>query len=137
MPKIEIVKKVWGREHWIVNVDYCGKLLQLKKMHRCSMHHHKKKTETFYLIKGKVLLKISDKTYMMLPGDTITVYAGQAHRFTGIENSDMIEFSSHHDDEDSYRTTKSEKLGKDKISEVNEIISRTEHNKGGLSMVLR
>jgi hypothetical protein len=28
---MKVVEKVWGKEHWIVNNEYCGKLLILKK----------------------------------------------------------------------------------------------------------
>lgn len=125
---VKAVEKVWGKEHWIVNLDYCGKLLELKKMHRCSVHHHKKKTETFYVIKGKVLLELMNDVFIMLPGDTITVYAGQNHRFTGIEDSEIIEFSSHHDEEDSYRSTVSEEISKSKLPEINVLIAKSKNN---------
>ena len=48
---LNIVDKVWGREEWIVNNEkYCGKKLILKKGYSCSMHHHKIKDETFYIL---------------------------------------------------------------------------------------
>ena len=59
--KIEIYPKVWGEEHWIVNKEYCGKKLVLKKGFRCSMHFHKIKDETFYVISGKVLIELGTK----------------------------------------------------------------------------
>ncbi len=57
MENIKIVTKEWGEERWIVNRDYCGKLLILKKGFRCSLHYHKNKDETFYVNKGKVLME--------------------------------------------------------------------------------
>ena len=63
----KIVKKVWGHEEWIINRDYCGKKLILKKGFRCSIHHHKVKDETFYIIKGKVLLEADGKEQVMEP----------------------------------------------------------------------
>lgn len=97
------VPKVWGKEIWIVNRDYCGKKLVLNKGFRCSMHYHKIKDETFYILKGKVLMETDNKKRIMLPGNSILITPCMKHRFTGLENSEIIEFSTHHEDEDSYR----------------------------------
>jgi len=37
------------------------------------------------------------------------------HRFTGLENSEIMEFSTHHEDEDSYRDELSGKVDLNKI----------------------
>ncbi|MBS3132454.1 cupin domain-containing protein [Candidatus Woesearchaeota archaeon] len=103
MTKRKEVDKVWGKEVWIVNRDYCGKILVLNKGYRCSMHHHKLKDETFYILKGKVLLEIGMKKHVMNPGDSMLIKPGQKHRFTGLEDSEIVEFSTHHEDSDSYR----------------------------------
>lgn len=102
--------KVWGAEYWIVNRDYCGKKLALKKGYRCSMHYHKRKDETFYVIKGKVLMELGMKKWVLNVGDAVHIPTGAKHRFTGLEDSDIIEFSTHHEDEDSYRVSESEKI---------------------------
>jgi len=110
---LSIYKKFWGEERWIVNRDYCGKILVLKKGHRCSYHCHKDKDETFYINKGKVLLEIGSdnlkkaKKEIMEQGQSILVKPHQYHRFTGLVNSEIIEFSTTHNDKDSYRKTKS------------------------------
>lgn len=109
------VEKVWGKEIWIVNRDYCGKKLILNKGFRCSMHYHKLKDETFYILKGKVLLEIGMKKHIMLPRDSMLIKPGQKHRFTGLEDSEIIEFSSHHEDSDSYRDEVSGKVDLDKL----------------------
>lgn len=98
------VPKEWGEEHWIVNKEYCGKKLLLKKNRRCSMHSHKKKDEVFYLQSGKVLLEMDGKKHTLLPGDFVHVLPNSPHRFTGLQDSEIIEFSTTHDEEDSYRT---------------------------------
>jgi len=97
------VKKVWGKEIWIANYDYCGKKLVLNKSYRCSMHHHKNKDETFYILKGKVLMEADNEKRIMLPGDSLRITPGMKHRFTGLEDSEIMEFSTHHEDSDSYR----------------------------------
>lgn len=110
MAKHKEVEKVWGKEIWIVNRDYCGKKLILKKGFRCSMHYHKLKDETFYVLSGKVLIELGMKKQVMLPGDSIWIPPGARHRFTGLEDSEIMEFSTHHEDSDSYRETESGKV---------------------------
>lgn len=103
------VKKVWGEEEIIVNRDYCGKLLKLKQGFSCSTHFHKKKDETFFLIRGKILMELGKKKWIMSPGDSCHIKPRTLHRFTGLTDAQIIEFSSHHEDSDSYRKTKSKK----------------------------
>ena len=102
------VKKVWGHEEWIVNnPKYCGKKLVLKQGFRCSMHKHNIKDETFYLLSGKILLESEfdgQKTkILMTSGDVFHVKIGMWHRFTGLVDSEIMEFSTFHMDEDSIR----------------------------------
>ncbi len=111
----KIVNKIWGYEEWIVNRDYCGKRLVLKKGYRCSIHLHKNKDETFYVTKGKVLIELNNEKKILTPGDSILVKPGMKHRFTGLDDSEIIEFSTHHEDSDSYREEKSGKVDLSKI----------------------
>lgn len=97
------VPKAWGEEHWIVNKEYCGKKLILKKNRRCSLHTHQKKDEVFYIVSGKVLMEIGDDVFTLLPGDFVHIPPGAYHRFTGLEQSEIIEFSTNHKENDSFR----------------------------------
>jgi mannose-6-phosphate isomerase-like protein (cupin superfamily) len=115
MTQHKIVKKEWGSEEWIVNRDYCGKKLILNKGFRCSMHFHKNKDETFYILKGKVLLEVGMQKTIMLPDDSVLIKPGQKHRFTGLEDSEIMEFSTHHEDSDSYRDEVSGKVDLDTL----------------------
>jgi quercetin dioxygenase-like cupin family protein len=102
---MKMVNKVWGQEEWIVNTDkYCGKILRLNKEYRCSRHYHKLKDETFYIWSGKVLFELNDKKITLSPGDSVRIHPGDWHRFAGLEESVILEFSTHHKDEDSYRS---------------------------------
>ena len=113
---MKIVPKVWGEEHWIINNEkYCGKKLILKKDYRCSLHHHKIKEETFYVQSGEVLMEVDHKKWIMYKGDIQHLMPGQWHRFTGLKDSEMFEFSTHHLDEDTYRKTESEKIDLKKL----------------------
>ena len=98
-----IVPKTWGEEHWIVNKEYCGKKLVLKKGHRCSLHYHKAKDEVFYVTKGRIFLEIGGEELILETGDHRHVAPGTIHRFTGLADAEIIEFSTHHEDSDSYR----------------------------------
>ena len=118
------VKKVWGKEIWIENRDYCGKRLIVNKGFRCSMHFHKNKHETFYLISGRILMEMGDKKYIMRPGHSIFIKPNTKHRFTGLEDSEIMEFSTHHEDSDSYRDNVSGKIDLDtlELPRVNKLI---------------
>ena len=108
---VKIVLKVWGHEEWIVNNEkYCGKKLVFKKGYRCSMHYHKIKDETFYVISGKVLMELDGVKRVMTLGDSQRILPGQKHRVTAFEHSSLFEFSTFHMDEDSYREEVSGKV---------------------------
>jgi len=98
------IDKVWGYEIWVVNsTKYCGKRLILNKGWRCSLHYHKVKDETFLIASGKVLMEVNGGVFVMNPGDSIRVKPLTHHRFGGLEDSEIIEFSTHHEENDSYR----------------------------------
>ena len=104
-----IIQKVWGSEEVLVNTDtYCGKILRLDKGARCSLHYHNVKDETFYLISGRFMLLtgLQGERYekkILEPGDSFRIVPGCYHRFWGIEDSVIAEFSTHHDDADVVR----------------------------------
>lgn len=105
---METINKVWGHEEIIINTsDYCGKKLVLNRGFRCSIHWHKIKDETFYVNNGKVFLEIGNEKKILLPGDSIRIIPGTKHRFSGLEDSEIIEFSTHDDSSDSYREEES------------------------------
>lgn len=102
--KVKIVPKVWGKEYWLVNEPgYCGKILELYQGHYCSYHMHKIKDETFYIQSGLVLFTLAGQTKVLEPGSRVHITPQTYHRFEGLENSVIIEFSTHHEDEDTYR----------------------------------
>jgi mannose-6-phosphate isomerase-like protein (cupin superfamily) len=113
---MQIVEKLWGYENVIVNTDlYCGKIIHINKGHMGSFHYHAVKDETFYLQSGNVKLKYSDsddyensREITLLPGDAFRIYPGLRHQIIGLQDSDIIEFSTHDKNEDSYRVISSE-----------------------------
>src|SRR5579859_474351 len=104
------VPKGWGHELWIVNKDYCGKLLHLLAGKRCSWHYHRHKDEVFFLQSGRVRIffsagddRASASSVLLLPGMAFAVPTGLRHQIVAEEESDLFEFSTHHEDEDSIR----------------------------------
>ncbi len=108
---VRIVPKGWGREVWIANNDlYCGKILEIKKGKRCSLHFHQLKTESFYLRSGKLLIRVKQSSasetieeFELTAGDCMDVPRGLVHQMEAIEDAELLEFSTHHLDSDSYR----------------------------------
>jgi len=109
---VHLQPKGWGHEVWIHNDEkYCGKILVVKKGKRCSLHYHKLKYETFYIQSGRVQMKLrlpdgQEETFEMKKGDCLELKQGTAHQFTGLEDSEIMEFSTQHFEEDSYRLEK-------------------------------
>lgn len=111
--KPEIIEKGWGCEKIIMRHDqYCGKLLCFDKGKSGSFHFHMKKTESFYLSSGKVILYIIDKEtsdvaeHTMEAGDCVTLIAGTPHKVTALEDSVIFESSTPDYPDDTYRIGK-------------------------------
>jgi mannose-6-phosphate isomerase-like protein (cupin superfamily) len=108
---VHIEPKGWGREVWIANNNlYCGKILEIDKGKRCSLHYHKLKTESFFLRRG--LLKIRVKTspesevieeFELKAGECMDVPPGLVHQMEALEDAELYEFSTQHFETDSHR----------------------------------
>jgi quercetin dioxygenase-like cupin family protein len=83
-------------EYWVCNNDkegYCGKFLFVFDKQTCPYHMHKFKHETFFVIKGKVSMKIDGRTKIRKPGDTVSMDQRSNHSFTGIGPALLLEVS--------------------------------------------
>lgn len=107
-----IVDKAWGRELiFATNEKYCGKLLIFDKAgSKFSMHFHKEKDETWYVLSGSFYLELietknaSTKTKTLNKGDTWRNLPLEPHRLTALEDdSVIIEVSTPDSVEDNYR----------------------------------
>jgi mannose-6-phosphate isomerase-like protein (cupin superfamily) len=117
-----IVTKGWGFELWIINNSlYCGKQLTVLPDKYCSVHYHMNKDETFYVIDGELELQIGrwdhltekdwwsyNESLILRKGDSYHLPPRVPHRFTSnvAYPTTFIEFSTHHEDSDSYRIIK-------------------------------
>ena len=53
----KIVLKPWGREIWYAEqAAYAGKVLEISAGKRLSLQYHERKTETLYLLSGRVIV---------------------------------------------------------------------------------
>lgn len=107
---MKFVSKSWGYELWIVNNEkYCGKILFIKQGKHCSFHYHKIKDEVLYIQSGRIYFRHKDPDSSdnmireMGPGEAYHVKPGLIHQMTAIEDTTILEFSTQHFDEDSYR----------------------------------
>lgn len=108
----QLVPKAWGYEMILCNnTEFCGKILHFREGTRFSMHFHKDKREVFFLQKGMLRLvtinteDASQLVTIMHPGHTIEIPRLLPHQITALEESDLIEFSTTHRDEDSFRVS--------------------------------
>jgi mannose-6-phosphate isomerase-like protein (cupin superfamily) len=91
-PPIHIEPKGWGREIWIANNPlYCGKILEMQKGKRCSLHFHKIKTESFYLRSGLLLMTIKEspegpttQQFELQAGQCLDILPGLVHRMEAL-----------------------------------------------------
>ena len=82
-------------------------LLEIKKDCVFGGHYHKKKEESFYVIRGKVRVQISvgdkDKVYTFNPADCFLVECWDKHTITALEDSIIVEtLSEPYTEEDVY-----------------------------------
>ena len=111
---IHVEPKGWGREVWIANnTHYCGKILEIAKGKRCSLHFHKLKTESFYLRRGRLQIRVKEATdtqtiheFELYERECMDVLPGLVHQMEALEDSELYEFSTQHFESDSYRLVK-------------------------------
>lgn len=72
---------------------YCGKLMFLFKGQTCPMHHHRKKHETFFIVKGRIEMEAGGSTFAMNQGDIKVIAQRVKHRFTALADSLVLECS--------------------------------------------
>ena len=131
-PVVDVVSKKWGFEKRIINNEkYCGKLLYVVKGKHTSLHYHKSKDETFYVHSGKLKVYYQDdikkakesvsrgivnpdggdisiplhefESETLNAGDVFRVPAERVHRVYAVEDTQLYEFSTTHNEKDTVR----------------------------------
>lgn len=108
---MNFVSKPWGYESWICNNEkFCGKILFMKAGYFLSFHSHKIKEEVLFLQSGQMYFVHDEKglneKIFMNPGQAFHVLPGINHQMQAVTDVTIIEFSTQHFDEDSYRITR-------------------------------
>jgi len=100
-PYVKKVEKPWGHELHFVPQDqpYMGKLLHIEKGKRLSLQYHDKKTESWWLVKGRAKVIWDNPSGELIEteleeGKGYTTSAGQRHRLVGITDCDILEVST-------------------------------------------
>lgn len=107
------VEKGWGSETIFATNDlYCGKLLNFHTGAKFSMHLHKDKDETWYVLSGKFVVKTIDtktadvNATSLKKGDTWHNPPMLPHQLLCLEEGTIIEVSTPDSVEDNYRVEK-------------------------------
>jgi len=107
------ITKGWGSETIFATTDlYCGKLLNFNQGAKFSMHMHKDKDETWYVLSGKFVVKYIDTNNADInaepleQGDTWRNPPMLPHQLLCLEAGTIIEVSTPDSVEDNYRVEK-------------------------------
>ena len=112
---VKKIEKRWGQELWIVNDevnDYCGKILTINPGKGTSLHFHSLKHETFLVTEGTLDIVIVDtetaksQLIQLEEYDSYIIERNVPHRLQSATGCKLLEISTYHRDEDSYRVIK-------------------------------
>src|ERR1700680_5053168 len=100
---VHVEPKGWGREVWLANNElYCGKILEINKGKRCSLHFHKLKTESFFLRVGRLRVTIKASAdaeeieqFILNQGECMDIPPGLVHQMEALEVAGFYEFPRH------------------------------------------
>lgn len=83
-------------EFWIANesqAGYCGKFIFVWAGQTCPRHLHRVKLETFFIVRGHIIMEYDGRKLEMRTGDVLRVETSKAHQFTGVEPTLILEVS--------------------------------------------
>ena len=89
-------EEIGDSEFWVANEEelgYCGKFLFMFDGQTCPRHYHKMKHETFFIVKGRIRMRMGDDEFVMNQGDVLTMPPGTYHSFAGLGNALVLEVS--------------------------------------------
>ncbi|MBI2623953.1 hypothetical protein HYW67_00450 [Candidatus Parcubacteria bacterium] len=100
-------EKYWGTIETVVNNRYTGKRLFFRKGQHSSLHFHCQKSETYFIHSGRLLVRLragrgEDEFFELVSGQTLSIPPGLMHQDGAIEDTVVIEVSTHDEDADSF-----------------------------------
>jgi quercetin dioxygenase-like cupin family protein len=90
-------KEIGETEFWVANNEqhgYCGKFLFLFDGQTCPYHQHHVKHETFFVLKGRIRMKLKEEQRVMQQGEVLGMPPGTGHSFTGLGPALVLEVST-------------------------------------------
>jgi D-lyxose ketol-isomerase len=84
-------------ECWIANeaeAGYAAKYLFVLDGQTCPAHLHRRKHETFFVVRGEVVMFFDEAEHHLRPGDAVAIEPGKYHRFTGLGPALLLEVST-------------------------------------------
>ena len=108
LPKI--VPKPWGREIWYADQGaYAGKVLEVSAGKRLSLQYHERKTETLFLLSGRVRVTYrplaagevpttaavgAEHEHLWEAGQALHIPPRTIHRFAAVTDAVLLEVST-------------------------------------------
>lgn len=101
----------WGYQIRMVNEPpakrnksgYCAKYIVLENDEKGSQHFHGRKTETFTVLSGEVMIYMDFDGELLKEGDSITLIPGERHQMQAWKfPAIVLETSTHDEDSDTY-----------------------------------
>ena len=116
------VKKGWGHELiWASTDQYCGKLMVFDEGAKFSMHFHREKDESWYILSGEFLVHWINTfnadviTTLLKEGDTWQNEPCSPHQVECVKAGTIIEVSTPDSVEDNYRVRPGDSQVKNKV----------------------
>jgi len=112
-------EKSWGYEIWVENNnEYCGKELHFTEVGgSTSMHFHVMKRETMYCVVGAFTIEYIDTNdgschdIILTEGSSVEIPRLTPHKISSLlPDSLLLEFSTPHEDQDSFRLSRTQGL---------------------------
>jgi N-acetylneuraminate synthase len=85
-----------------VNREYCKKILVIFPGQTNPEHFHKKKEETFIVLKGELSVVLEGSAHQVGPGQVLVIPRGSKHILSSVEGCVVEEISTQHFANDSY-----------------------------------
>jgi mannose-6-phosphate isomerase-like protein (cupin superfamily) len=103
----DLRSKYWGSIETIVNAGYTGKRLFFRKGKHSSLHFHCAKMETYFIHSGCLLVRLragrgEDRWFPLGPGTILNIPPGLMHQSGALEDTVIMEVSTHDEDADSF-----------------------------------
>ena len=113
--------KYWGTIESVVSKSYAGKRIVKDKGAHASLEYHCRKLEGYYVHSGKLLLRLragraEDRYLTLEPGMAVLIPPGLMHQRGGLENTVLMEISTHDEDSDSFLVEDGQKLPMPRLS---------------------